>query len=157
MSVVAVSFERVDFDDPRARALATATVAELNSHYDGRPGSGAPPIAADFVPPHGIFLLALLAGEPIGCGGLCRFDDATAEIRRMYVAPQVRRQGISRAILAELLEIGRELGYTRARLETGYAQREAIGLYETSGFERIPCWGPYVTDERSLCFELALR
>jgi len=156
MSVVAVSFERVDFDDPRARALATATVSELNSHYDGRPGSGAPPVAADFVPPDGAFVLALLDGDSIGCGGLCRFDEATAEIRRMYVAPHVRRRGISRAILRELLEIGRELGYARARLETGHAQREAIGLYETSGFRRIPCWGPYVADERSLCFELDL-
>ena len=31
---------------------------------------------------------------------------------------------------------------------------EEIGLYGTSGFERIPCWGPYVTNEQSLCFEL---
>jgi putative acetyltransferase len=128
----------------------------LNSHYDGRPGSGAPPVATDFVPPDGTFLLALLAGEAIGCGGMCRFDETTAEIRRMDVAPHTRGQGISRAILRELLEAGRELGYARARLETGHAQREAIGLYQTSGFERIPCWGTYVTDERSLCFELQL-
>ncbi len=138
------------------RRLTEATVAELNSHYDGRPGSGAPPLAAEFEAPDGIFLVAELEGEAIGCGGLCRFDEETCEIRRMYVAPHVRRQGISRTILGELLNAARELGYTHARLETGYAQREAIGLYETSGFERIPCWGPYVTDERSICFELRL-
>lgn len=156
MSVIALSLEQAPFDDPTVRRLTEATVAELNSHYDGRPGSGAPPVASDFEAPAGTFLVAELDGEAIGCGGLCRYDDETCEIRRMYVAPQARRRGISRAILAGLLDAGRGLGYKRARLETGYAQREAIGLYESSGFERIPCWGPYVTDERSLCFELEL-
>ena len=153
MSVMALSLEQAHFDDPTVRQLTEATVAELNSHYDGRPGSGAKPLASEFEAPDGTFLLAMLDGAPIGCDGLCRFDDETCEIRRMYVAPQARRQGISRAILAGLLDAGRKLGYKRARLETGFAQREAIGLYETSGFERIPCWGPYITDERSLCFE----
>ena len=131
-------------------------MAEMNSHYGGRPGSGAKPLAQEFESPHGIFLLALRGSETIGCGGLCRFDETTAEIRRMYVVPQARRQGVSRAILGALLDAGRELGFTRVRLETGYAQREAIGLYESSGFEGIPCWGPYVTDERSRCFERRL-
>ena len=143
-------------DDPTVRRLTAASVAELNSHYAGRPGSGAPPLASEFEAPNGIFLVVKLDGEAIGCGGLCRFDETTAEIRRMYVAPHARRRGVSRAILGQLLDTGRELGYTRARLETGYAQREAIGLYESSGFEPIPCWGPYVADERSRCFELRL-
>ena len=143
-------------DDPTAQRLTEASKAEMNSHYGGRPGSGAPPRAEEFVAPDGIFLLALHDGEAIGCGGLCRFDETTAEIRRMYVVPAARRQGVSRAILGALLAAGRELGFTRARLETGYAQSEAIGLYESSAFERIPCWGLYVTDERSQCFECEL-
>ena len=143
-------------DDPTVHRLTEATVAELNSHYDGRPGSGAKPLAVEFEAPDGTFLLAVLDGEAIGCGGLCRFDETTAEIRRMYVMPHARGQGVSRAILAALLDAGRELGFTRARLETGFAQRAAIGLYESSGFGRIPCWGPYAADERSLCFERQL-
>ncbi len=143
-------------DDPTVRPLTEASVAELNSHYGGRPGSGAKPRPEEFVAPDGIFLVAELDGEAIGCGGLARFDETTAEIRRMYVIPHVRGRGISRAILAQLLAAGRELGYARARLETGYAQREAIGLYESAGFEPIPCWGPYITDERSRCYEVEL-
>ncbi len=143
-------------DDPTVYALTQASAAEMYNHYDGRPGSGAKPQASEFEPPDGIFLLALREGESIGCGGLCSFDETTAEIRRMYVVPAARRQGVSRAILSALLDAGRELGFTRARLETGYAQREAIGLYESSGFKRIPCWGPYITDERSQCFERQL-
>ena len=156
MSVMELSFAVAGLDDPTVRRLTEATVAELYSHYGGRPGSGAKPLASEFEAPDGVFLLAQLAGEAIGCGGLCRYDETTAEIRRMYVVPEARRKGVSRAILAQLLDAGRKLGYTRARLETGYAQREAIGLYESSGFERIPCWGPYIADERSLCFELRL-
>jgi putative acetyltransferase len=156
MSVMGLSFTVAGLDDPTVRQLTEATVTELNSHYGGRPGSGAKPLASEFEAPDGTFLLAVLDGRAVGCGGLCRFDETTAEIRRMYVVPQARRQGVSRAILGALLDAGRELGYTRARLETGTAQREAIGLYESAGFGRIPCWGPYVTDERSLCFELEL-
>ena len=143
-------------DDPTVRALTEASTAEMNSHYGGRPGSGAKPLPHEFESPHGIFLLALRDDGAIGCGGLCRFDETTAEIRRMYVVPHARRQGVSRAILGALLDGGRNLGFTRVRLETGYAQREAIGLYESSGFEPIPCWGPYVSDERSQCFERRL-
>jgi GNAT superfamily N-acetyltransferase len=151
-----LSFVTASLDDPTARRGTEASKVEMNSHYGGRPGSGAPPRSVEFVHPDGIFLLALRDGEAIGCGGLCRYDDTTAEIRRMYVVPQARRQGVSRAVLAALLDAGRALGYARVRLETGYAQREAIGLYESSGFWQISCWGPYVTDERSRCFELAL-
>jgi putative acetyltransferase len=151
-----LSFSVASLDDPTVRVLTEASTAEMNSHYAGRPGSGAKPQAHEFESPNGVFFLALRGGEAIGCGGLCRFDETTAEIRRMYVVPEARRQGVSRAILGALLDAGRELGFARALLETGYAQREAIGLYESSGFERIPCWGPYVTDERSVCFELQL-
>jgi hypothetical protein len=41
-------------------------------------------------------------------------------------------------------------------LETGDRQREALGLYESSGYERIPCYPPYDSRELSLCFEKTL-
>lgn len=124
--------------------------------YGGRHGSGATPRAHEFNPPEGVFVLARLDGEPVGCGGISRFDSSTGEIRRMYVSPAARGQGVAQALLAELLSGARALGYGRVRLETGNAQLPAIRLYERAGFEQIPCWGPYATDERSLCFELAL-
>jgi GNAT superfamily N-acetyltransferase len=96
-------------------------------------------------------------GEPVACGGVCRYDPATAEIRRMYVVPAARRRGLSRQILAALEEEARNLGYELVRLETGHLQPEAIALYASSGFAPIPRYRPYVEDERSVCFEKRLR
>lgn len=144
------------FDDPTAQALTVASVAEMAGRYGGRPGSGAPPRAEELAPPDGTFLLATRDGRAVGCGGLSRYDDTTAEIRRMYTVPDARGSGVARAILAALLERARELGYARVRLETGSGQPEALGLYRSSGFEEIPCWGPYANDERSVCLELRL-
>lgn len=96
-------------------------------------------------------------GEPVGCGGVCVEDGAgPAEVRRMYVVPVARGLGISRRILSALEQEARELGRERLRLETGIDQPEAIGLYESSGFERIPNFGPYVGEARSVCFEKLL-
>ena len=92
----------------------------------------------------------------MACGGLCRHDSATAEIRRMYVLPPHRGAGLSRLVLAALEDEARSLGYTRVRLETGVRQQEALALYRSSGFEEIPRYGPYVDDELSVCFEKPL-
>jgi GNAT superfamily N-acetyltransferase len=108
------------------------------------------------VPPDGVFLLARLDGSPCGCGGFSRFDDTTAELRRMYVAPQARERGVGGAIVAWLLETARGVGYRRMRLETGNRQEEALALYRSAGFTPIPCWGPYADDPKSRCFELEL-
>ena len=74
----------------------------------------------------------------------------------MYVAPQARGRGVGRALLGALLDAARELGFARVCLETGERMPEALALYRAAGFEPIPCWGPYETDPRSRCYELAL-
>ena len=74
----------------------------------------------------------------------------------MYVRPQYRGRGYAKAILAELERLAWEQGYTSIRLETGSRQPEAIGLYERSGYSRIPIFGIYVKSgwsEWSVCFE----
>ena len=50
----------------------------------------------------------------------------------------------------------RQFGYARVILETGNRQLAAIRLYERAGYERVPCYGRYVTDPRSICFGKAL-
>jgi GNAT superfamily N-acetyltransferase len=95
-------------------------------------------------------------GLDVACGGVCRYDAATAEIRRMYVLPAHRGSGFSRLMLAALEDEARGLGYNRVRLETGVHQQEALALYRSSGFEEIPRYGPYVDDELSVCFEKRL-
>jgi len=148
--------ERARLDDPEVVALTAASVADLEVRYGGAPGSGDEPSDEDFLAPDGTFLLARLDGRPAGCGGISRIDAATAEVRRMYVAPAERGRGAGRAMLGWLLEAARELGYLRVRLETGRRQPEALRLYRTAGFRPIPCWGPFVKDPRSICMELGL-
>ena len=95
-------------------------------------------------------------GSDVACGGVCRYDAETAEIRRMYVTPASRGAGLSRRILGALEEEARRLGYHRVRLETGVHQHEALALYRSSGFSEIPRYGPYADDELSVCFEKPL-
>jgi putative acetyltransferase len=92
-------------------------------------------------------------GSDVACGGLCRYDDETGEIRRMYIAPDRRGTGLSRLVLDALESEARRLGYARVRLETGVNQRAAIALYASSGYEPIQRYGPYVDGELSVCFE----
>jgi GNAT superfamily N-acetyltransferase len=144
------------FASAAAQELAAELEAELLGHYDGVPGSGGLPEPENFEPPGGAFLVGREDGEPIACGGNSRCDEATAEIRRMYVAPTARGRGLSRRLLAALEDEARRLGYEAVRLETGNRQTEAIGLYASAGYERIARYGPFVEDERSLCFEKRL-
>jgi GNAT superfamily N-acetyltransferase len=106
--------------------------------------------------PDGAFLVGSVDRLDVACGGVCRFDAETAEIRRMYVVPERRGAGFSRRMLGALEEEARGFGYRRIRLETGVHQHEALGLYRSAGFEEIPRFGPYVDDELSVCLEKPL-
>ena len=75
-----------------------------------------------------------------------------AEIKRMYTAPEARRQGVSRGVLARLEARGAALGYRRLKLETGLAQPEALALYEAQGWERIAPYGRFRDHPESVCF-----
>jgi GNAT superfamily N-acetyltransferase len=86
--------------------------ADLGAHSD----SFAP---ADALAPHSAFLVAYIDGQPVGCGALRRIDSERAEIKRMYVLPVARRQGVGRAILRDLEHLAVEFGYGAVRLETG--------------------------------------
>jgi putative acetyltransferase len=94
---------------------------------------------------------------PVACGCFKKIDDATVEIKRMFVAPYYRRRGFSSQILGELEAWAAELGFSEARLETGKAQPEAIALYAKMGYAVIPNYGPYVGMENSVCMHKVLR
>ncbi len=87
-------------------------------------------------PPEGAFLVAYEDGRPVGCGGLKRLDDGTAEIK-LYVVPEARSRGLGRSLLSALEEEARRLGYRRARLDTGARQPYARTLYGSAGYVAI--------------------
>jgi len=153
---VGIEIRREPFGSPVTQSMADAQQAELTERHHGSPGSGATPSPEYFQPPEGTFLVAFEDGEAIGCGGVGRLGKTVGELRRMYVVPRHRGKGLGRALLVALEDAARELGYTMLRLETGNEAPEALGLYTSSGYEPIPCWGPFATDPKSRCYEKAL-
>ncbi len=93
---------------------------------------------------------------PVGCGAIKPFDERSTEIKRMYVLPDRRGQGIAATVLTELEQWSRELGYTRCVLETARDFTDAVGLYSKYGYRVIPNYGQYVGVEDSVCFEKIL-
>jgi len=93
----------------------------------------------------------------VGCGAVRRLDESTAELKRMYVDPQVRGKGIGRALVESLEREARALGVTRVVLETGTRLAPAIRLYEGLGYIRIPLFGEYLSSPgTSVCFGKSL-
>jgi GNAT superfamily N-acetyltransferase len=153
--VVALEISPQPYGSPVVRDLKEALDAEMLGRYPQFRDHEE--TADEFDPPEGVFFVGSLDGVAVSCGGLCRLDGETAEIRHMYVAPAARRQGIARRLLRRLLAAALELGYRRVRVETGDAQAEAITLYRSAGFEPIPCWGRYAGEPRSVCLETELE
>src|SRR4051812_34422333 len=144
------------FDSAEVQALCDAQQEEMHGVY-GEADIGPTRDAPMFVAPEGVFLVIRDDdGRALACGGIARFDDARGEVKRMYVVPEARGRGLGRRLLEELERHARSLGYTSVVLETGDRQPEALGLYASSGYERIPCYPPYDARELSLCFEKRL-
>lgn len=88
----------------------------------------------------------------VGCGAFREHSGETAEIKRMFVRPEYRGQGIAPKILSDLESWARDQHYTQCILETGYNQPEAIALYNKAGYLQIPNYGPYTGVANSICF-----
>ena len=143
------------YDGAVAQSLIDAVQLEYVARYGGRDDTPVDP--AEFAPPSGLFLVGYLNGEPVATGAFRRHAEAEVEIKRMYVAPHARGHGLSRVMLAALEDRAREGGMRRIVLETGDRQPEAVSLYESSGYVRIPGFGHYADSPTSISFEKRLR
>jgi putative acetyltransferase len=105
-------------------------------------------LPGDYAQPKGRLFLAYapITEEPsggagpqlAGCGALRRIDDATCEMKRLYVRPGFRGQGVGRALAVALIDAAREIGYSRMVLDTLPSMVEAHKLYRILGFREIP-------------------
>ncbi|RKS00855.1 GNAT family N-acetyltransferase [Flavobacterium sp. 102] len=93
----------------------------------------------------------------VGIGAYKEYDSETVEIKRMYTLPEYRGKGIAKAIVTELELWAKEEGYQFAILETGYLQKDAIGLYQKLGYEIIDNFGQYIGVENSVCMKKSLN
>jgi GNAT superfamily N-acetyltransferase len=98
-------------------------------------------------------VIATLDNMATSCGAMKEYNRETMEIKRMYTKVEARGRGLAGQVLKELENWALEQGYKHCLLETGKRQREAIGLYEKSGYQQIPNFGPYIGVENSLCFQ----
>lgn len=102
-------------------------------------------------------VVAYMDGHAVGCGAIKHFSDNTMEVKRMFVDPEVRAQGIASLVLQELERWAVELSCHACVLETGGTQADAVRLYQKNGYYLIPNYGQYQGVENSVCFEKRLK
>jgi GNAT superfamily N-acetyltransferase len=147
--------------EPPASDLLAAMRAELIGLYDNANRLDNPALLpAELRAPDGAFVVGYYDGGPGGAaagaavavavagGGVRRLGDGVAEIKRMYVRPAARGQGVAAQLLRTLEGVARDLGYGRVRLDTGPKQPHAERLYRGAGYMEI---APY-NDNPFACF-----
>ena len=146
LTAAMVDIEALDPSQPAAQRCLNAYFAELDHRFDGGfdPALSSAPDLDAMRPPAGLFLVAMLRGEPVGCGGLQFPRGAPPIIKRMWVDESARGLGIGRRLLAELEARARANGGRRVRLDTNRSLREAIGLYRSAGYREVEAF----SDER---------
>ena len=144
MSVPAVGdlrFLAVSQDDPLAAPLIDELAVEYATRYGGTRDRvhawlrGYP--GAEFEAPEGGLLIGLIDGVPVTGGAFRRFDDVTAELKRIWTDSRHRRRGHARALVNQLESEIAARGYSRIYLTTGDRQPEAEALYLSMGYTRL--------------------
>ena len=154
----ALRIERVPITHPDAQVLVEAVQEVYVGLYGGRDETPLEP--GYFDPPQGSFFVGYLDDRPVASGAWrFRPDVATAlglanpaEVKRMFVVPDVQRAGHARTMLRHLERTAQENGATHMILETGAPQTAAISLYTSSGYQPIESFGHYKWSPTNRCF-----
>lgn len=96
-------------------------------------------------------VMLYLNDKPVGCGCFKKYNNTTAELKRMFVLPEARGLGLAQLIIKEVENKAIEQGFEVLILETLYKQIEAITLYQKVGFKIIDNYEPYVGNTNSVC------
>lgn len=139
LTAALVDIAAVDPTHEDAQYCLREYFAELDRRFDTGfdPGQTLPTQLDEMRAPVGVFCVAMLRGEPIGCGALKFHPDRTAELKRMWVAPSARGLGVGRRLLDELGARAAANGSTSVRLDTNKALTEAIAMYRSAGYREI--------------------
>ena len=135
-------------DQPEVIAL----IAELDAYQDTLypPESRHTLDLASLKQPNVLFAVARdNVGQAIGCGAIVLRPEF-GELKRMYVSPRGRGQGVAKKLLALLESEAIASGCQVLKLETGPYQHEALGLYTSAGYERRGPFGDYTNDPLSV-------
>jgi DNA-binding MarR family transcriptional regulator/GNAT superfamily N-acetyltransferase len=139
LTAALVEIEAVDPTHHHAEHCLREYFAELDRRFDAGfdPTDSLTADPDEMRPPAGVFLLATLHGDPIGCGALKFHGVERSDLKRMWVAPTTRGLGIGRRLLGELERRAFERGSHTVRLETNKALTEAIAMYRAAGYREV--------------------
>ncbi len=147
LTAALVEIDVVDPADPNAQFCLHEYFAELGRRFDTGfdPASSIPATVDELRLPAGLFLVATVRSDPVGCGALKFHDGEPTELKRMWVAESARGLGIGRRLLTELERRAAAQGSSVVRLETNKSLHEAIDLYRSAGYREIEAFNaePY--------------
>ena len=95
-------------------------------------------------------------GKPAGCGCWKRIDERSVEVKRIYVLPEYRRQGVASVVIGAVERDAAQHGYTHAILETARTTADSAALYLKLGYRVMPYYGSPAGADNCLCFEKEL-
>jgi len=101
-------------------------------------------------------VLSYDGATPVGCASFKVREPGVAEVKRVFVRPSHRRQGLSRGLMAELEKKAIVQGLVVLILETSRNFAPAVGLYRSLGYSVTANYPPYVGMPESLCFRKEL-
>lgn len=130
------AIREVAFDHPDVSALLARYFAELAVRLPSYDAPSIEDLRADAG--RGTTIVLFDGTVAIGCGALRLLDPTTAEVKRMFVAPEARGRGHARRLLAALEGKARARGCTRVVLDTAAPLHEAAAMYLREGYTRIP-------------------
>lgn len=90
--------------------------------------------------PGGAIFLCKQNDQLAGCVAVRRFNDTTAELKRMWVRNDFRSLGIGETLLKQGLEFATAAGYASIVLDTLASMTSAIKLYKKYGFEETEAY-----------------
>jgi DNA-binding MarR family transcriptional regulator/GNAT superfamily N-acetyltransferase len=157
LTVSLVELVVVDPSHPDAQYCLCEYFAELDHRFDSGfdPSQSLPAGNSDMRLPAGLFMVATLRGEPVGCGALMFHGGQRTDLKRMWVLPSARGLGVGRRLLEALEHEAVARHSPRIRLETNHTLTEAIALYRSAGYDEVEAFN----DERyaDQWFEKPLR
>ncbi|MCL4539534.1 MAG: GNAT family N-acetyltransferase [Bacteroidetes bacterium] len=113
-------------------------------------------LPGEYSTPEGRILIALAGGKPAGCVALRKHGEGVCEMKRLYVRPEFRGEGIGKTLAGRIIAEAKKIGYEKMRLDTVGSMVEAIALYRSFGFKEI---GQYRVNPLpgAIFFELDLK
>ena len=134
-------------DDPAsiaaARAFVRAHVLASSAVHDVAAAERiVAALPAPYVAPSGALWVAYDGDAAVGCLAMQEIALDTAELKRMYVAPEARGRGVARRLTEHAIAVAAARGYSRLRLGTLTSMHAAQRLYTSAGFRRIEPYRP---------------